>query len=391
MNRHVYLSAAVVAAACGAESSSTEWSASREVVGDTTIVHTISGQIWPADVRLEEDLSIGALDGPAELMFGNISRLAEDPTGGIYVFDRQVPEIRRFDSAGTFLYTVGRSGDGPGEYDALSLGMVVDPTGVLYVHDWGNQRLVRFSKDGQVLDPWRVESSFLTTRRGTWLYSDGPGQVLLTTEVGENPALLVLQDGATADTLIVPRLPGVPQQRGGPYRIQLYWSWHPDGYFLAGVSDEYSFDLRRSDGVLRIVRNVEELPVHPEEADAIRRQFEWMEQQPNYRAPEGAWLPPTMPPFRGIEVGSDGRIWVQRNTDPIAVALDGRPNAPPPVPWRQPFVYNVFEEDGTFLGGVRFPEQFEPHLFGSDHVWGVRRGDFGEQYVVRLTLRPGEG
>jgi hypothetical protein len=207
------------------------------------------------------------------------------------------------------------------------------------------------------------------------------------TLVDGDEALLVIEDGGVQDTLPVPQLPGLPQQRGGPYSVNTYWSWHPDGYFVVGTSNQYSLEARRSDGVLRILRDVEELPVHPDEADAWRRQFEWMVGKPGYFAPEGEWIPSTMPPFRGIEVGSDGRIWVRRNTLPIQIPVEEIPDLPPPVGWAQPFVYDVFEKDGTFLGQVRFPERFEAHLFGAGYVWGVRRGEFDEQYVVRLMIR----
>jgi hypothetical protein len=317
--------------------------------------------------------------------------MAEDLRGGIYVLDGQVPEIRHFDRTGNFLGTIGREGAGPGEYGPLTLGMVVDSDGVLYVHDWANSpRVVRFSEDGGVLDPWPLDSPFLTTTPGTWLYSDAPGRLLITTRVEDVPALLVIDDGQVMDTLRVPRLSGMPEARGGPYRIETYWGWHPDGYFVVGVSDEYSLEERRPDGVLRIRRSIEKLPVHPEEADAYRRLFEWMEEQPAYRPPEGEWIPSTMPPFSGIGVGADGRIWVRRNTHPIRIPVvetsDGRPS----VGFAQPFAYDVFEADGSFLGEIRFPERFEPHLFGTGYVWGVRRGEFDEEYVVRLSIIGGD-
>lgn len=383
-----YLLPVTVALACGPDTASMNWEVRREVVGDTTTVHTVAGRVWTSEVQLTEDLTIGVLDGAPELVFGEVSRLADDLHGGIYVLDGQVPEIRHFDRSGDFLGTVGRAGQGPGEYGRLGLGMVVDSAGVLYVHDYSS-RVVRFAEDGRVLDPWMLDSPFTTTARGQWLFSDAPGRVLVTARLAGDAALLVLEDGQVQDTLVVPRLPGMPQQRGGPYRIETYWSWHPDGYFVVGVSNEYSFEAHRSDGLLRIRRDVENLPVHPDEADEWRRLFEWMEEQPSYQPPLGEWIPSTMPPFRGIEVGRDGRVWIRRNTYPVQIAVDEYPDGQPPVGWAQPFAYDVFEADGTFLGEVRFPERFEPHLFGPGYVWGVRRGDFGEEYVVRISLQPG--
>lgn len=375
--------------ACGEQPADTKWAVEREIAGDTTTIHTLGGQVWPSEAELREDLVVGALDGPAPLVFGEVSRLADDRRGGIYVFDTQVPEIRHFDSTGAFVGTIGRAGEGPGEYEAFSNGMVVDADGVLYVHVWGKRSIPRFAADGSPLEEWTLESRFATTSLGPWLYSDAADRVLVTSRVDGREALVVLQNGRVTDTLVVPWVPGVPEERGGPYSVERYWSWHPDGYFVVGVSDEYSLEAHRPDGVLRIRRDVEELPVHPEEAEAVRRSFEWMARQPQYRPPEGEWVPSTMPPFRGITVARDGRIWVRRNTHPIELPVEARPGGPPPVGFAQPYLYDVFEADGTYLGEIRFPRDFEPHLFEEGYVWGVRRGALEEQYVVRLSVMVG--
>jgi hypothetical protein len=49
-------------------------------------------------------------------------------------------------------------------------------------------------------------------------------------------------------------------------------------------------------------------------------------------------------------------------------------------------VYDVFEADGSFLGSVRLPPRVSVSVFRGDQVWGVRRGEFDESYVVRLRL-----
>ena len=385
--RTICLLTTVALFGCGFGSDTGTWQARRETVGDTTIVHTLSGQVWPDSVELVEEVRIGMVEGPEEQMFGEVTRLAEDREGGIYVMDDQGPIIRHYDRAGKFIGNIGGAGEGPAEYKNLSMGMVVDSAGTLHVNDWGNRRFVRFARDGSALDPWPLESSFITTLTGTWVYSYGRDRVLVLARVDEKPALLRIDGGRVVDTLRVPELPGMPAKRGGPYRINTHWGWHDDGYFVVGVSDKYAIEVRKPTGVLRITRDVPAQPVHPEEAAEWRRYFEWMADKPMYRAPEGEWIPAHMPPFRAIDVARDGRIWVRRNTQPIPVEVEPNPDGPPPVAWAQPFLYDVFEADGTYLGEIRFPDRVEPLLFGSGHVWAVRRGDFDEHYVVRLVLR----
>ena len=284
---------------------------------------------------------------------------------------------------------VGGAGQGPGEYQSLSLGMVVDPSGTLHVNDWGNGRMVRFAENGEPLDPWPLSSAFFTTDPGTWVFEDGPGRILVRGSVDDHPALLVIEAGEVVDTLRVPKLEGMPALRGGLYRVELYWGWSPEAHFVVGVSDGYSFEARLGSGVLRVSREVEALPVFRPEADEWIAYFEWMAaRMPGYSPPEGEWIPSTMPPFREITVAEDGRIWVRRNTHPVEIETTGVSNGSPPISWAQPYLFDVFEADGSYLGEVAFPERVAPMLFGAEHIWGVRRGDFDEQYVTRMSLEP---
>ena len=130
-------------------------------VGDTLTVFTVSGQVWPHEMTPSVDLSIGVLEGDPSFIFGEVTRLAEDRAGGIYVFDRQAPLIRHYNSVGEHIGDVGGAGDGPGEYRSRSLGMAVDPEGILYVSDWGNGRINRYLPSGDALDSWRVDAPYL--------------------------------------------------------------------------------------------------------------------------------------------------------------------------------------------------------------------------------------
>lgn len=61
-------------------------------------------------------LQIGALDGPAEYQLGRVIDATRMPDGRIVVADRSNHEIRVFDATGKFVRTMGRTGDGPGEF-----------------------------------------------------------------------------------------------------------------------------------------------------------------------------------------------------------------------------------------------------------------------------------
>src|SRR5215207_9860861 len=64
--------------------------------------------------RYEPVLRIGSLDGPPSETFGWIADMATDSRANVFVLDAQAPEIRWFDSTGTYRGSVGRKGAGPG-------------------------------------------------------------------------------------------------------------------------------------------------------------------------------------------------------------------------------------------------------------------------------------
>ncbi len=67
-------------------------------------------------------------------MFGEISGLAFDVRGRLFVTDFQEPRVVVLDSSGTVLGVIGRKGQGPGEFVAPT-GPVVGPDGALYVRN----------------------------------------------------------------------------------------------------------------------------------------------------------------------------------------------------------------------------------------------------------------
>ena len=114
------LSAAVTAllTACGTDvdpSSSTPDTVI-ETVGDTTVVRTLSGSVWGTEATLVPEVTIGQLDGAEEYLFGSIRSIAVADDGTIYVLDYYGQHVRVFDSLGVYVETLGRRGEGPGEF-----------------------------------------------------------------------------------------------------------------------------------------------------------------------------------------------------------------------------------------------------------------------------------
>jgi hypothetical protein len=367
----------------------------RDTIGDTVVVRTVSGSIWTTEVRLEEELRIGATEGAEEYAFGDVVELVPDGTGGVYVFDRQVPALRHYDREGRFLRTLGRQGGGPGEYSAI-VGMAVRRDGRLMAHDAQNRRINFYTPNGDTAGQWPVNSG-LFIDQSLLVDSLNHAYVKAVTipQPGDPPpppfpiGLIHFDaDGRLIDTIYAPRLAGEPLPTGAPLAIEKVWTLHPSGT-VVGINRTYAFEIRRPGGsVTRVVRSQDLLPLSSEEWEAYeaRRKWEIADEGPSPETSETT--PRIKPAYRSFHVAQDGRIWVRKYMPVIPRPAEGpvRPGSPPPFPFEEPAGFDVFEPDGDYLGAVVVPARTIIHWFGADLLYGIRRGESDEQYVVRLRL-----
>jgi hypothetical protein len=104
-----------------------------------------------ADLRIFdviEELRIGSVDDP-DAGFTDIGGIAVDSEGLVYVLERRDRAVRVYDTSAQLVRTIGRSGEGPGEFRSpLLLGLLGD---TLWVNDVGLRRVTFFSRGGTVL------------------------------------------------------------------------------------------------------------------------------------------------------------------------------------------------------------------------------------------------
>ena len=406
---------------CGGSSTSDSirWEATIDTIGDTIIVRTVSGDEWGRPMKLVPEIEIGVLEGAEEYMFGDVEALAVGLGGTIYILDGHGPVLRYYDAEGAWLSDIGRDGGGPGEYANPDGGLLVLANGNLALRDPGNARISIYSPGGAYLESWPFPTPLGTSIQ---LRTD-PASLLLTLAVtdftdaaGERVYGLARFEahGAGVDTLLPPTWGFQPRiisvernvddrrsgmSTGVPYAPSVRWTYSPLGYFVAGLSTDYRIDLCRNDApVLRIEKHWEPVPVNSEEAELLKRQLTLMFRRfsPNWTW-NGPPIPATKPPFQKIFVGVGGRIWVQLHTASVAELSKEEARAEeeaagfPTNRFEEPLAFDVFEQDGRYLGRVEVPEGFqvspEP-VFNGESVWAVSEDDLGVQRVARFRLAP---
>lgn len=106
-------------------------------------------------IVFKEELSIGEIEGDENYMFGNSIAFNTDEEGNFYVSDPDNNRILKYDPNGKYLLTIGREGQGPGEFQSLSVAKF-DKDNNLYITDIRNQRISFFDKDGKFLRHTRM-------------------------------------------------------------------------------------------------------------------------------------------------------------------------------------------------------------------------------------------
>lgn len=142
----------------------------------TNNVVVISNPKTPAhEMRIvfKEELTIGKFEGDQNYMFGSTIYLNTDDEGNFYVSDPDNNRIQKYNHQGKYLLTIGREGQGPGEFRGLSIPRF-DKDNSLYITDGSNRRISFFDRNGNYLKQIRMQE------RHNNLYINSKGLILAT-------------------------------------------------------------------------------------------------------------------------------------------------------------------------------------------------------------------
>jgi hypothetical protein len=122
-------------------------------------------------IIFEEDLTIGVEDGDENYMFGSLVVMNTDDDGNFYVTDGDRKTVNKYNSSGNFLQSIGRPGQGPGEFQNISE-VRFDSEGNIYLNDTRNQRISFLSKEGHYISAIKAPSFFervVINSRGSYI------------------------------------------------------------------------------------------------------------------------------------------------------------------------------------------------------------------------------
>lgn len=131
-----------------------------EIENGIRIVHNKKGGEWGSDHKISIELvrTIGDINTDDEnLAFDSPADLEVDDAGNIYIADSRNQRIQVFNPGGRFVRTIGRKGQGPGEFMATK-SIDFDSEGRLLVLDNRQRRIQVFTSRGEVIRTIPVSS-----------------------------------------------------------------------------------------------------------------------------------------------------------------------------------------------------------------------------------------
>lgn len=393
----------LVIAACGGDAATADSVVVRDSAGITIVENGADGgdPAWAA-VRALPDLEIGGGDGATGVQFGQIVDLAVDADGGIYVLDGVERSIAVFAADGTPIRTIGRGGEGPGEFSRYVNGLIVRGD-TLLVPDWANRRMSRFALDGTLL---ATEELGAAGARSAWQQAaDGTLRArLLRMRVDSATGLW------TSDDVLVAAAAGAPLDTvlsfdyartdiGGPQAVRAplivnapSWSVLPGGAIAWTALDLAELRLHSSDGTrVRVIRHHEWVKRTATPADREHMVSLLGERLARLGGDPAAIaqldIPPVgeLPVLTSVRPGPRGTLWVQRAGEPRAYHSMSINAAEFPHGLGGP-VWDVLDADGRYLATLTLPDSIQVVRIEDDALYGVRRDALGVESVVRLRL-----
>ncbi|MCA9729041.1 MAG: 6-bladed beta-propeller, partial [Candidatus Eisenbacteria bacterium] len=126
-----------------------DWAGKEETRdGALHVMNPAKPQNGASSVDLEELWRIGGDTDDDNEFFGVIMRITNDAEGNVYLLDMQLSEVKVFGKNGKYVRTIGREGEGPGEFRRPT-DLFFVPGGNLGVLQAAPAKIVLLTKDGK--------------------------------------------------------------------------------------------------------------------------------------------------------------------------------------------------------------------------------------------------
>ena len=345
-------------------SAQAKWKGTVVKEGDVTVVKNPKEPIYKTPIlELKEELSIGGPEAKGQEVFDSIGEFIVDDAGNFYISDRTEDHIKVFDGTGRYLRTIGRHGQGPGEFEGIAGLSIVRLTGELVVYDVLQMRFSFFKTDGYYIRDLHYEKPRLDHAR-----LDSKGNVyafatIFDRETFRSEEMTIFLNPEAKDPLLLTRDERVSE----PNKIEIFmpkpfWTLDFADNFIYGHSRDYEIQFFGA-GTHKLFKKTRKVydPVPVSEADIKES-----------RKPEFSSIPMAFPKehaaFRPFFSSDTGHLFVET----CEKAGDGF------------FIHDIFDKDGRLL--ARMPLKPRGLKISDGKYYALEKDEDGYQYVKRYAV-----
>jgi len=383
------LSACIMLVSFGGQEA--EWKGKVEMEEGVKVIQNPGEPLYgEIKLELEEDLSIGN-ENDAHYLFYRVSDIQVDADGNIYVLDSGNHRLQVFDKDGKYLRTIGKRGQGPGEFNTPKCLRLDDETGNIYVVDNMLRKIIIFEKEGKYIDKdiplvELLNDFYLDSDRCIWGKFSLPGIDIIYLfikklnlagkvektfiEIPYPIQKIIISNTREGNTAF---LSAYMVHHG--YEDDLFISKIDNHTFIYGHSKKYELVVvDRSGKTLFIIRRDESpIRITKKEKDRIKNQKIWNLRKQGHYVPEiSIKFPEYMPYFYSIITDNKGRIYVRKNP----VSRESNTN----------HEYDVFNKEGRYIYKIHLNHY--PDVIKNGYIYTrITNEETGEEHVKRFSIK----
>lgn len=327
-----------------------------------------------AEFNIVQDLKIGQPSGKPEYMFSQITSLEVDAKGNIYAAESKENHIRVFDKKGVYLRTVGRPGQGPGEF-TFPRHVHVNLAGEIMVADDASRSVKVFSPDGSYLRQYLLKKFYPMEM------DYGGGGVFYIMDFSMEPPgfKLFRLDSRTDEPTELAHwaMPMPDPRRASIFDPIMSFAVMPDDRLLYGCPTEgYEIQIFSPQGRLekKILKDWDPQPVTAKEKEAVLNELK-------KRSPSGQVdleFPKSHPPYRVVKSDDSGRIMVHVDSEYAAEPSQETET-----------LFDVFDNEGHYIARFHYPFKTlieKPMLWKGGKFYTIEQDEDGYLYIVRYAV-----
>lgn len=320
-------------------------------------------------LRLEEELTIGEGDDP-EKSFSEVSIFTVTDNGYIFALDFKDRKVKVFDDSGTYVQSIGKKGQGPGELN-MPAGMLISQENELIIEDSLNRRLAIFTLEGEF-----IKNISLADRLGLVnLMQDSQGN-FMGREIGLEDEQMYFEikkfDAELKPLFILDKIKFAIPTPGTKMNIMdliSIYKFDTEGNIFYGRNQEYEIKVFAKEGnhILSIRKDYKPVIITQEDIDEMLDRIPNV--TPGVNIKEMFEFPKYYPPYQSFTLDEEGRIFV-RTWEKGGI--------------KEEYVYDIFNPEGIFI--AQYITKADITVWKSSKMYAIEENEDGFRIIKRFGV-----